>query len=154
MAAQADALLRMGGGPGRWGARRGADQRQRRHWRRSGAENPGPFLVAYPDVEIELSLSDALVDLLRREADIAVRMTDPTQSALVVQKAGDVRLGLFARGDYLARRGRPELLSDLRGHTLIGYDKETAFLRAMKEAHPVSRRFGLHVSGGFRTSRN
>ena len=66
-----------------------------------------PFLAAYPAVEIELTLSDALVDLLRREADIAVRMTEPTQSALVAQKAGDIRLGLFARDDYLARRGRP-----------------------------------------------
>jgi DNA-binding transcriptional LysR family regulator len=64
-------------------------------------------------------------------------MTDPTQNALVVQKAGEIRIGLFARDDYLARRGRPESLADLRGHTLIGYDKETAFLRAMKEAHPM-----------------
>jgi DNA-binding transcriptional LysR family regulator len=137
MAAQADALLRMGAAQA--GGVRGVV-------RISASDVIGvetapkiltPFLVAYPDVEIELSLSDALVDLLRREADIAVRMTDPTQSALVVQKAGDIRLGLFARGDYLARRGRPESLSDLRGHALIGYDKETAFLRAMKEAHPA-----------------
>jgi len=96
-----------------------------------------PFVAAYPEVEIELSLSDALVDLLRREADIAIRMTDPTQGALVVRKAGDIRLGLYARDDYLERRGRPETLADLKRHTLIGYDKETAFLRAMKAAYPI-----------------
>jgi DNA-binding transcriptional LysR family regulator len=96
-----------------------------------------PFAAAYPEVEIELSLSDALVDLLRREADIAVRMTDPTQRALVVQKAGDIRLGLYGRDDYLARRGRPETIADLQRHALIGYDRETPFLRAMKAAYPM-----------------
>ena len=107
MAAQADALRRMGAAQA--GGVRGVvrNQRQRRHRRRSGAKDPGAIARRLSRGRDRAFVERALVDLLAREADIAVRMTDPTQNALVVQKAGEIRIGLFARDDYLARRGRP-----------------------------------------------
>jgi DNA-binding transcriptional LysR family regulator len=108
------------------------------------------FMAQYPQIEIELSLSDDLADLLNREADIAVRMTEPTQNALVVQKAGDIKLGLFAHADYLNRAGVPQTLDDLKGHRIIGYDSEKDFIRAMKRRYPVLGAVGFN----FRTDSN
>ena len=86
----------------------------------------------YPALQLELSVSNRAQDLLRREADIAVRLLQPAQEALVARRVGAIELGLHAHRAYLDRRGVPASLDDLRGHALIGYDHETAFIRAMK----------------------
>jgi len=102
---------------------------------------------AYPELTIELSLSDQPDDLLQRHADIAVRMFEPTQQALVARHVGDVRLGFYARRDYLHRRGVPNTLADLSGHDLIGFDTETDFIRtAMRHLPGIDRStFALRV---------
>ncbi|MDO1582357.1 LysR family transcriptional regulator [Rhizobium oryzicola] len=84
----------------------------------------------YPDLTIELSLSDSVEDLLRREADIAVRMTRPAQDALVARHVGEIELGLHAHPDYLERFGTPQNLADLAQHSMIGFDRKTAFIRS------------------------
>ncbi len=88
--------------------------------------------LQYPGLQIELALSNRAQDLLKREADIAVRMLPPVQEALVARRVGAIELGLHAHRDYLARRGTPATLADLPAHALIGYDHETAFIRGMK----------------------
>jgi DNA-binding transcriptional LysR family regulator len=80
----------------------------------------------YPDLEIELALSNTVEDLLRRDADIAVRMVEPAQDALVVKWIGTIPLGFYAHRRYLERHGMPECLEDLAGHSLIGFDREGA----------------------------
>ncbi|UTY59494.1 LysR family transcriptional regulator [Massilia sp. erpn] len=91
-----------------------------------------PLHAAHPGLAIELVLSDAVQDLVGREVDIAVRMTRPQQDVLLAQRIGDLTLGLFAHRDYLARRGEPKKMADLDRHSLIGFDVETAFLRAAR----------------------
>jgi len=86
----------------------------------------------HPGLVIELVLSNRVEDLLRREADIAVRMVAPTQEPLVARRIGTVQLGLFAHRDYLHGRGVPKNMDELSEHLLIGYDKETAFTRAVR----------------------
>ena len=86
----------------------------------------------YPELHIELALSNQTQDLLKREADIAVRMVRPAQEALVAKRIGNIELGLHAHRDYLARRGTPASLDALRQHAVIGYDHENAFIRALK----------------------
>ena len=84
----------------------------------------------HPGLKIELALSNALQDLLQREADIAVRMTTPRQEQLLARHVGAIELGLHAHRDYLARRGTPANLAELqRGHALIGFDRVTPFIR-------------------------
>ena len=61
----------------------------------------------HPGLVIELVLSNKVQDLLRREADIAVRMLRPRQEQLVARKVGNIELGLHAHEDYLARHGMP-----------------------------------------------
>jgi DNA-binding transcriptional LysR family regulator len=88
--------------------------------------------VAHPGIVIELSLSDRMEDLLRRDADIAVRMARPTQGALVARHIGPVRLGLHAHRRYVDARGKPAGMAQLARHALIGFDRETASIRALR----------------------
>ncbi|APA67114.1 LysR family transcriptional regulator [Janthinobacterium sp. 1_2014MBL_MicDiv] len=83
----------------------------------------------HPGLTVELVLSNKVQDLLRREADIAVRMVRPRQEQLLARKVGDIELGLHAHADYLARRGAPLDLADLARHAVIGYDEASPFVR-------------------------
>lgn len=86
----------------------------------------------YPDIVVELTLSSRVEDLLRREADIAVRMVRPSQDALIARRIGDIELGLHARRDYLEQHGTPKTWDDLREHAVIGFDTETPFVRSAR----------------------
>jgi DNA-binding transcriptional LysR family regulator len=89
-------------------------------------------MAANPQLVIELSASNRNEDLLRREADIAVRMVAPTQEALVARRIGLIPLGLHARADYLAGRGTPASLDDMQRHALIGPARDTTILRILQ----------------------
>lgn len=116
-----------------------------------GAEILPPILAGlrrrHRELEFELVLSNAVDNLLRRDADIAVRMVEPAQEALVVKKLGVVGLGLHASTDYLAHAGRPATFADLGGHSLIGFDRETPAIRAMRSRVPGAEdlRFALRA---------
>lgn len=98
------------------------------------------FRRANPAVTIELALSNRMEDLLRGEADIAVRMAQPTQQALVARHIGSVGLGLYAHRHYLAASPPPSSLAALASdHALIGFDQETPFLRGLMARVPVTR---------------
>jgi DNA-binding transcriptional LysR family regulator len=90
----------------------------------------------HPDLVVELVLSNRVQDLLRREADIAVRMLRPEQQSLVARRVGNIELGLHAHRDYLARQGTPRTLAALRDHALVGYDQPSAFVRQLAKAFP------------------
>ncbi len=84
-----------------------------------------PLLNAHPELEIELSVSNHIDNLLRREADIAVRLMRPEQDALIACKVGDTEMGLFAHESYIARFGAPTSFSVPSGAFIVGYDRET-----------------------------
>lgn len=92
---------------------------------------------AHPGLTIELSASDAVEDLLQRQADIAVRMAEPSQAALVVRRIGGIKLGFFAHSRYLERHGVPQALDDLSRHRLIGFDRQSAYVRMMLKRYPL-----------------
>ena len=73
--------------------------------------------------------SNAVSNLLRREADIAVRMLRPAQGSLVARKLGEVRIVAAAHSSYLARAGTPRLPADLLQHRLIGCDRDDSIVR-------------------------
>lgn len=81
------------------------------------------FRAEFPAIAIELSLSNQIADLLRRDADIAVRMVRPQQKALLAKRVGKLALGFFAHRRYLERCGYPDRLEDLPNQTLIGFDR-------------------------------
>ena len=88
--------------------------------------------AAHPQIDFELVATNRTADLLRRDADIAVRMVRPSQGALIAQKAGDIQLAMYAHRDYLARRGRPDTLDALQHHALIGFDRETVSVQSLQ----------------------
>jgi DNA-binding transcriptional LysR family regulator len=101
-----------------------------------GAEVLPPIFVPlrerHPELQIELVLSNEVDNLLRRDADIAVRMVEPAQEALVVKRIGNVTLGLHAHRRYLDRAGAPRSFEALRRHSVIGFDRETPAIRSMR----------------------
>lgn len=116
-----------------------------------GVERLPPILSAlrraHPQLEIQLTLSDKLHDLLRREADIAVRQVVPKQSALLAKKLPPTVLGLYAHRSYLDRRETPRSLADLAGHDFIGLDVQNPAMRELLQAFPdITRlRFALRT---------
>jgi DNA-binding transcriptional LysR family regulator len=84
---------------------------------------------AEPGIQVELVASNALSNLLRREADIAVRMLRPAQGSLVARKLAELPVGAAAHERYLARAGTPHNPADLARHTLIGYDRDETMVR-------------------------
>lgn len=102
-----------------------------------GVEVLPPILAGlrndYPELTIELVLSNEPDDLLRREADIAVRMFRPVQEALVAKRIGGIEVGLHAHERYLAQHGVPKSMSELPRHTIIGFDRETAYIRSLQD---------------------
>lgn len=116
-----------------------------------GVAHLPPILTAlrrdHPRLIVELALSNEVDDLLQRRADIAVRMVEPVQQALVAQRIGALHVGFHAHRDYLDRRGMPAAAADLRAHDLIGFDTETPFIRtAMRHLPGIDRdAFALRV---------
>jgi DNA-binding transcriptional LysR family regulator len=109
-----------------------------------GVEVLPPIVAAlrdsHPDLSVELVLSNRVQDLLRREADIAVRMVRPRQELLVARRIGQIEVGLHAHQRYLARYGTPRSVADLAKHSLIGFDQATAFVRNASKAFAGWRR--------------
>ena len=95
---------------------------------------------AEPTIQIEIVASDVAQNLLRRDADIAIRMFEPTQHALIARKLGDAPIGLFGARAYFARRGRIAVLDDLMKHDVIGFDRSEAIIKAYAaHSHVVTR---------------
>ncbi|MCU0774067.1 MAG: LysR family transcriptional regulator [Ideonella sp.] len=92
-----------------------------------------PLLVelaqAEPGIAVELVASNQITNLLRREADIAVRMARPEQASLVARKLTDLPVVAAAHQRYLERAGTPRQPSDLAGHRLVGYDRDETIVK-------------------------
>ena len=87
------------------------------------------FANAHPRLALELSISSESEDILRRDADIAVRMVRPTQKSLIVRFVGKAKVGLFAHRDYIAAHGQPRTPQELLRHRLIGFDRDWRRMR-------------------------
>jgi len=99
------------------------------------------FHELHPEVAVELALSNRPEDLLRREADIAVRMVRPTQDALLAKRIGTVSVGLFAHRRYLQKHGEPRTLDD-PGQVAVGFDRDPSVARAVRALGlPLAREF-------------
>jgi DNA-binding transcriptional LysR family regulator len=136
LASASSALLRAASGMGR-----GEDQRIEGTVRITASEVVSvevlPAILArlrasYPGIAIELDVSNRIENLLRRDADIAVRMHRPEQDVLIARRIGNIDLGLHARKDYLELHGMPRTWDEMARHTLIGIDRETAFTRKLQ----------------------
>lgn len=76
----------------------------------------GQFHAAYPEVELAISMTDRLVDLMQEGIDCAVRVGDLQDSAMIGRRIGTMRIMTCASPDYLARHGTPRQLDDFATH--------------------------------------
>jgi DNA-binding transcriptional LysR family regulator len=96
--------------------------------------------LSLPEVQVELVASNAVSNLLRREADIAIRMVQPEQATLIARRVGKVAIRACAHQDYLRRRGIPRNPTDLLSYDLIGYDLNNDILNGFSlQGTTVSR---------------
>ncbi len=77
------------------------------------------FLARYPEIDIELSITDRLVDLIEEQSDIAVRSGHIPEGPFIQRKLADLQRVICAAPAYLARRGTPQGAADLKAHDCI-----------------------------------
>jgi DNA-binding transcriptional LysR family regulator len=109
-----------------------------------GCEVLPPILARFrdnhPGIAIELALNNRNEDLLRRDADVAVRMVRPRQKSLLARRVGKSPVGLFAHRAYIETFGQPKRIGDLEGHCLIGFDRNDQPLKSLGAIpRPLSR---------------
>lgn len=92
-----------------------------------------------PGIAIVLVSSNAITNLLRRDADIAIRMVRPQQTSLIARRIASVDVFACAHKKYLSRRGVPLEPLDLLDHELVGFDTDDTYIRGFK-------RFGQTVT--------
>ena len=85
---------------------------------------------AQPEITVELDITNSQANLLRRDADIAVRLAQPTQADLLARRITDLPMGLYAHRAYLSRAGVPGGPAELTHHRMIGFDREPILLDA------------------------
>lgn len=104
----------------------------------------------YPDLMIDLMLEERVLDLPMREADVAIRMKEPSQADLIRKKLMTVQMRLYATQDYLDRVGTPTSLEDLAPHRLISQAASSTQVAAgaglvnMLLTHPVGSRLTVN----------
>jgi DNA-binding transcriptional LysR family regulator len=84
----------------------------------------------YPDLKIDLMLEEKVLDLPMREADVAIRMKEPSQADLIRKRLMNVHMQLYASPAYIAAHGAPERIEDIGGHRLICQNPRSAQVSA------------------------
>ncbi|MBN8534407.1 MAG: LysR family transcriptional regulator [Rhizobiales bacterium] len=81
------------------------------------------FLARYPDVEVDLSMSDGFTDLVEEGIDLAIRVGELTDPGLIARRIGTTRRVVAATPEYLARKGEPRTPAELADHDCIIYSR-------------------------------
>jgi DNA-binding transcriptional LysR family regulator len=81
----------------------------------------GEFLDSYPDIKIQLILTDDELDLAMREADVALRLAQPTQGDLIQRRLFTVHFHAFASVEYIRKHGAPKTVEELDQHRLLAF---------------------------------
>lgn len=105
----------------------------------------GEFLCRHPEITVDISLTDATIDLIEERTDVAIRVGPLHDSSLTARRLGESVRTIVASPDYLARKGVPAVPEDLLRHNCIGFN--------FRRAEPVwpflrdGQRFALPVTG-------
>ena len=81
----------------------------------------GAFGAAYPEIAVELTMTDRMIDLVEEGIDVAIRCNHPPDSSLIMRRLGHVRLILCAAPAYLEKHGTPREPSELSQYNCIAY---------------------------------
>ncbi|MHA1525161.1 MAG: LysR family transcriptional regulator [Alphaproteobacteria bacterium] len=97
------------------------------------------FILRYPDIDVELVLSNKELDLTMRGADVALRLRRPVQPDLIQRKLFTVRFHIFASPDYLNEFGTPTSTSDFDTHRIVTYGHPPTYLKAINWLETAGR---------------
>ena len=95
--------------------------------------------AAYPGITVDIRATNRTVDLLRREADIAIRNFDPREPELIARKVGEDRGRPYATPGYLGKLGHPRGWADLMQAAFVGFGDASDFIEG-------GRALGLHLT--------
>ena len=84
----------------------------------------------YPNLKIDLMLEERVLDLAMREADVAIRLKEPSQAELIRRRILDVHIRLYASRSYVERHGLPSTIEELSAHRLITQSPASPQVRA------------------------
>ena len=84
------------------------------------------FHARHPSMQVQFVMSDKYVDLMKGDADVALRSGDSDDAELVGRKIGDSLWAVYASRTYIERHGRPQRIEDLARHALVGFDDTMA----------------------------
>ena len=99
----------------------------------------GGFVKKHPDLHLDLRLEDREYDLLKLEAECAIRLWAADKADLIQRKLGTVATNLYASPEYLKTAGMPRTPQDLDNHRIIAYGDESSPLQEMSFACRVGR---------------
>jgi DNA-binding transcriptional LysR family regulator len=111
------------------------------------------FMALYPDIELQISLIDRVVDIVEEGYDMAIRISNAGSSAHAARKLATSHNICCASPAYLAAHGAPATPQDLKKHRCIGYSysasaDEWRFSDAAGRPHPVTVNCRLHANNG------
>ena len=90
------------------------------------------FMEKYPDVSVEIEVSNLATNIDKRDADVAIRMFQPTQMDLICRHLFDIPLGFYASTKYLENNGTPKNADDLFNYRIIGFDRSLLLVEGGK----------------------
>jgi DNA-binding transcriptional LysR family regulator len=96
------------------------------------------FHARYPGLRVEFVMSDRYLDLMKGEADVALRSGDTVDNELVGRKIGDSLWAVYASRKYVERCGQPDRVEALEQHDLVGFDETMANHRAAQWLRDVT----------------
>jgi DNA-binding transcriptional LysR family regulator len=96
------------------------------------------FHARYPGLRVEFVMSDKYLDLMKGEADVALRSGDTVDNELVGRKIGDSLWAVYASRKYIERCGQPDRIEALEQHDLVGFDETMANHRAAQWLRDVA----------------
>ena len=98
----------------------------------------GRFMKDHPSVVVELVTAPRWINLSKREADIFISFSKPSERRLAVRKVGEFRAFLYASGGYLKQMGEPRSLADLDKHDFVDYIDDLIEIPAVRWLHDVA----------------
>lgn len=104
----------------------------------------------YPNLKIDLMLEERVLDLPMREADVAIRMKEPSQADLVRRRLMTVAIKLYASPEYIARHGMPQSMDDLAEHRLISQNSTAPQVAA--SANLIRELYSANISSHLRVN--
>jgi DNA-binding transcriptional LysR family regulator len=100
----------------------------------------GEFMELYPDIKLNVILSDDELDLAMREADVAIRVREPVQADLIRRRLFTMHFHAYASAEYLKRHGQPKTLEDLDHHRILAYGNSAShYLRNINSLQTAGR---------------